>query len=140
MKVDALQIIAETENGETIPRTLDSGGLREGAGLPGPLEAAGRTIVQASAPHNDIGECFDRDHFTVEISPEEALANAQLWAAAPELLKELEDAHQDFLGLACYLETCAHDVILDNLPSTIAMLKRKQEAFATAIRKAKNEV
>lgn len=43
-----------------------------------------------------------------------------------EMLKMLQDLRTHLLGLAAYLETCAPDVILENLPSTIKHLKLKQ--------------
>lgn len=59
--------------------------------------------------------------------------------AAPELLEACTLAHRECIGLAAYLGTCAHDVILDNLPSTIASLEAKAGLLAAAIRKAKGE-
>lgn len=69
----------------------------------------------------------------------EAYANGTLIAAAPEMLVALREVHTELLGLAAYLETCAPDVIVDNLPTTIASLKHKQELIDAAIRKAKGE-
>ena len=66
-------------------------------------------------------------------------ANARLIAAAPELLEALQDVHTHFIGLAAYLETCAPDVIIDNLRTTVTALKRKEELVAAAIHKARGE-
>lgn len=66
----------------------------------------------------------------------EAEANAQLIAAAPDLALALQGVHTEFIGLAAYLETCSTDVIVDNLPSVIASLKRKRELVEAAILKA----
>ena len=56
----------------------------------GPLEvlAGGSRIIiaQAEKPNEDLGELFCKDTHTVATSREEALANAQLWAASPALL------------------------------------------------------
>lgn len=68
-----------------------------------------------------------------------AEGNARLILAAPELLEASTVAEREFIGLAAYLGTCAHDVILDNLPSTIASLEAKARLLAAAIRKAKGE-
>ena len=59
-------------------------------------------------------------------------------AAHAEMLKALHDANVEFIGLSAYLETCAADVIVENLPTIVASLKRKQEQIeAAAIRKAR---
>jgi hypothetical protein len=60
-------------------------------------------------------------------------------AVNSQLLKELEDLHTFVLGHAAYLETCSTDVILENLPSTIAYLKHKKESIEATIHKAKGE-
>ena len=57
---------------------------------PGPWEAIGLTVIEATGQHRDIGELFSCHEFTVEISEVEAEANAHLIAAAPEMLAELE--------------------------------------------------
>ena len=67
---------------------------------------------------------------------EAALANGRLIAAAPEMRKVLEDLHTFVLGHAAYLETCATDVIVENLPDTIAYLKNKRELIEAALLKA----
>ncbi len=48
------------------------------------------------------------------------------------LVKLLGTLHQHFVGLAAYLETCASDVIIDNLPTTIADLHQKQKMIEDA--------
>lgn len=60
-------------------------------------------------------------------------------AAAPELLTALKASYQEMVGLKAYLETCAPDVILDNLPSLIESLGRKCTLAEAAIRKAETE-
>jgi hypothetical protein len=59
-----------------------------------------------------------------------------LHEAAPELRKLLKDLHTHFVGHAAYLETCAADVLLDNLPTTIHCLNQKRELIEEALRKA----
>lgn len=66
-------------------------------------------------------------------------ANGQLLAAAPELLEAAKAAVQELCGLAAYLETCDHAVILDNLQSLVAGMRHKQELIEAAIRKARGE-
>ena len=60
--------------------------------------------------------------------------------AAPEMLKTLKALHQELVGLGAYLETCSADVIVDNLPTTVANLKQKAHQAETAIQKAKGEL
>lgn len=62
-----------------------------------------------------------------------------LHAAAPELLEELRDATQHMIGLKAYLATCATDVIVENLETTIAALRKQIESAEAAIRKAQGE-
>lgn len=66
----------------------------------------------------------------------EAEGNARLIAAAPDLLNALQSVNREFIGLNAYLETCAAEVIVDNLPTVIANLKRKRELIEAAILKA----
>lgn len=69
----------------------------------------------------------------------ERMENGRLIAAAPDMLEACIVAQQECIGLAAYLGTCAHDVILDNLSSTTASLEAKAGLLAAAIRKAKGE-
>ena len=62
---------------------------------------------------------------------------AHLVATAPGLLEALRDARTHMLGLLSYLATCSTDVIVENLETTIAVLRKKVECCDTAIRKAK---
>jgi hypothetical protein len=54
-----------------------------------------------------------------------------------QLLTALQTAHREFVGLGAYLATCATNVIIDNLETTIASLRIRAEECETAIRKAK---
>jgi hypothetical protein len=44
------------------------------------------TIGEVNAPHNDIANVYSADDATVSITREQAIANARLIAAAPDLL------------------------------------------------------
>lgn len=81
----------------------------------------------------DGGSIHDDD--TVDRDCEEFEANARLIAAAPELLDAALAAEKELTGLACYLETCAHDVIFDNLHSIVASLKAKSKQINDALPK-----
>jgi hypothetical protein len=76
---------------------------------------------------------------TSEIAMEEAMLNGKLIAAAPELKEVCSVALTEFMGLAAYLGTCAEDVIIANLKSTIASLEGKIEVLSRVIRKAEGE-
>ena len=58
-------------------------------------------------------------------------------ATNSNLLKALEDLHRECVGLAAYLETCDPNVILENLSSIVASLKRRNELAEAAIKRAK---
>lgn len=45
----------------------------------------------------------------------------------------LQAVHTEFVGLAAYLETCDTDVILLNLSTTIAGIKRRQKLIDDVI-------
>jgi hypothetical protein len=64
-------------------------------------------------------------------------ADWHLIAAAPDMLVALEDANQYLVGLKAYLATCATDVIVENLESTIAYMRNKVEMLEAVIGKAK---
>jgi hypothetical protein len=119
-----------------------------GKHTPGPWKArkAGELTVEGSAtkfPNHVVYEYKDNlgrrctafvahcDSATLENE-----ANARLIAAAPELLTELQKARDELVGWAAYFDTCAPDVIIDNLPTTVAAMKRKVESAEAAIRKA----
>jgi hypothetical protein len=53
------------------------------------------------------------------------------------MLKMLEDLRVHLLGLAAYLETCAPEVVLENLPSTIKYLNLKKELIEDLLLKVK---
>lgn len=53
-----------------------------------------------------------------------------------ELLKLLVHITNLLLGHTAYLETCEGDVILENLPGTVAYLRHEKELVEAAIRKA----
>ena len=57
-----------------------------------------------------------------------------------EMLEALELARNELVGWGAYLDTCAPEVLLDNLPTTIANLKAKGQIVEAAIRKAKEEL
>jgi len=108
---------------------------------PGPWKAIewatnARTTVVSDARVGRIvvAECSGQGRHT-----NESLADAQLIAAAPELLDALQAAQQEFLGLSSYLETCEPVTIIENLDAVIASLKAKQAKAEAAIRKAKGE-
>lgn len=69
----------------------------------GPLEilSVGSIIVaQVNAPHNDVAEFFCADEATVSITRAEALANAQLFVEAQNVLDNLRrllDVCADFI-------------------------------------------
>jgi hypothetical protein len=63
--------------------------------------------------------------------------DAHLIAAAPELLDALREVYDELVGLAAYFETCASEIILENLPNTITSLRRKKAMIAAAILKAR---
>jgi hypothetical protein len=65
--------------------------------------------------------------------------NAPLIHATPELLAALQSACNHMIMLQAYLATCSTDVIVDNLESTIAGLRKQLEEAEAAIRKAKGE-
>jgi hypothetical protein len=77
--------------------------MSESKHTPGPWEflEAGRTeekfnvgrpftIAEANAPHNDIANVYSADDETVSITREQAISNARLIAAAPDLLKHAQ--------------------------------------------------
>ena len=66
----------------------------------------------------------------------ETKANAFLIAAAPDLLKAAQSANRHMIGLKAYLATCATQVIIENLETTIAALRVQAEELEAAIRKA----
>lgn len=68
-----------------------------------------------------------------------ACFNGHLIASAPELLEAAKTAVQELCGLAAYLETCDHSVLLDNLQSLVAGIRHKQQFIEVAIRKARGE-
>ena len=49
-------------------------------------------------------------------------------------VEALRLAHPEITGLAAYLQTCDHEVILADLPATIASLKRLQSGIEARIR------
>lgn len=53
------------------------------------------------------------------------------------MLKILEDLRTHLVGLAAYLETCAADVVLKNLPSTIKHLQLKTALIEDVLLKAR---
>lgn len=55
----------------------------------------------------------------------EHIANANLMAKSPELAEALRASQQHMIGLKAYLATCATDVIIDNLETTIAGLREQ---------------
>jgi hypothetical protein len=59
--------------------------------------------------------------------------------ANSELLAALQSACNHIIMLQAYLATCSTDVIVDNLESTIAGLRKQLEEAEAAIRKAKGE-
>jgi hypothetical protein len=103
---------------------------------PGPWEASGFTVSTLGGAHDDICECFEASTYTVAIPKLEALANAQLIAAAPELYQELRALCNYMVGLEAYLGTCSPRVIFDNLRDTVAYLKHTRESAEATIRKA----
>jgi hypothetical protein len=64
-------------------------------------------------------------------------ADADLIAAAPVVLAELQHAHAELLGLAAYLATCAPGTIIENLHTTIASLDKTADKIEAATRLAK---
>jgi hypothetical protein len=58
-------------------------------------------------------------------------------AANGEMLKMLEDLRTHLVGLAAYLETCAAEVVLDNLPGTIKHLQLKTALIEDLLLKVK---
>lgn len=54
-----------------------------------------------------------------------------------QLLKLLEDLRAHLMGLAAYLETCAPDVVLANLPGTVKHLKLKQNLIEDVLLKVR---
>lgn len=94
-----------------------------------------RTTITTGYGHEKVvADCAPgpvSGHFDIE-----AEANAQLISAAPDLLTELRRARMEFVGLAAYLETCAPEVVIANLPSVLANLTRKRELLESAILKA----
>lgn len=106
--------------------------MSEAKHTPGPWLREGRQIVTdrgiiCIAPNLPEGGVFDKE------------VNLNLIAAAPELLEACELTRNECIGLAAYLGTCAHDVIIDNLRSTIASLEGKVEMLSAAILKAKGQ-
>ncbi len=74
------------------------------------------------------------------IRPREiAEANARLIAAAPDLLKTLQETQQTLLGVSSYLATCDSATIIKNLDSLITSLRISLAIVATAIQRAKGE-
>ena len=60
--------------------------------------------------------------------------------AAPEVLEASKASQREFAGLAAYLGTCAEDVIIGNLKTTIASLEAKSRLLDAALRKAEGEM
>lgn len=59
-------------------------------------DAAGRPLTVCDAANNDLAEVYSREDATVDISREQAIANARLIAAAPDLLDAAKEAMQWF--------------------------------------------
>lgn len=124
--------------------------MSEGKHTPGPLivhrapkadNTGGFDYCVVDSDEKIIAEFFEHvgflDKLKKSYSVRPALANATLYAAAPEMLEALEAAQQEFLGLSAYLETCDPAVMVENLPTLVASLKRKQEQAEAAIAKLK---
>jgi hypothetical protein len=104
---------------------------------PGPWKVGGGRYLPITAMVKGKSAQIGRAESFGQISDEECEANARLIAAAPELLKALEEAHNELIGLSCYLETCDAFVMVENLPSLISSARGKAGAADAALRKAK---
>jgi hypothetical protein len=88
--------------------------------------------------HTEEGCQFDRQYGPEERRGKNCPCKNFIWAAAaPDLLEALKDLHRECVGLAAYLETCAPDVILENLSTMVHSLKHGSLLAEAAIRKAK---